>query len=102
MERFDTFSALISKINKNVRKLKSDATSKFSLRSSHVQYLYNLHRAGALSLKKLSQLCVADKAAVSRSIDELQALGYVKASDKKQYKLLYSKRNFFVFSYWNI
>lgn len=90
MRRFETFSSLIAKINKNMRKLKTHEMQQFDLRSSHVQYIYHLYREKALSLKQLSEMCISDKAAVSRGIDELQALGYVKQSDKKQYKLFFS------------
>ena len=90
MRRFETFSMLITKINRNMRKLKAQEMQQFNLRSSHVQYIYYLYKEKALSLKQLSQMCLSDKAAVSRGIDELQALGYVKESDKKQYKLFFS------------
>ena len=90
MRRFETFSMLITKINRNMRKLKAQEMQQFNLRSSHVHYIYYLYKEKALSLKQLSQLCISDKAAVSRGIDELQALGYVKESDKKQYKLFFS------------
>ena len=90
MRRFETFSTLIGKINKNMRKLKTHEMGQFNLRSSHVQYIYHLYVEKALSLKQLSEICISDKAAVSRGIDELQALGYVKQSDKRQYKHLFS------------
>ena len=90
MGRFETFSILIAKINRNVRKLKSREMEQFDLRSTHVQYIYHLYKERSLSLKQLSDICIADKAAVSRVIDELQNLGYVKKSDRHQYKHSYS------------
>ena len=90
MGRFETFSMLIAKINRNMRKLKAQEMQQFDLRSSHVQYIYHLYKEKALSLKQLSEICISDKAAVSRGIDELQALGYVKQSDRRQYKLFFS------------
>ena len=90
MERFETFSTLIAKINKNVRKIKSAEMSSYNLRSTHVQYIYHLYREKALSLKQLSNLCIADKASVSRAVEELQSLGLIKADNKKQYKISYS------------
>ena len=90
MRRFETFSMLITKINRNMRKLKSQEMRQFNLRSSHVHYIYYLYKEKALSLKQLSEICVSDKAAVSRGIDELQELGYVKQSGKRQYKLSFS------------
>lgn len=90
MERFETFSALIGRINKNIRKLKSAEMSSYNLRSTHVQYIYYLYREKALSLKQLSDICIADKASVSRAVEELQSLGLVKTGKKKQYKLSYS------------
>lgn len=90
MERFEVFSTLIAKINRNVRKLKADQMAKYNLRSTHVQYIYHLYTEKSLSLKKLAEICIADKSAVSRGIEELQSLGYVTASDKHQYRLSYS------------
>lgn len=90
MRRFETFSMLITKINRNMRKLKAQEMQQFNLRSSHVHYIYYLYKEKALSLKQLSQMCLSDKAAVSRGIDELQALGYVKEFDKRRYKLFFS------------
>ena len=83
MGRFETFSMLIAKINRNMRKLKAQEMQQFDLRSSHVQYIYHLYKEKALSLKQLSEICISDKAAVSRGI-------YVKQSDRRQYKLFFS------------
>ena len=90
MERFETFSTLIAKINKNIRKIKAREMKEFELKSSHVQYIYHLHKEKSLSLKQLSDMCIADKAAVSRVIEELQSFGYVEQSKSGRYKLLYS------------
>lgn len=90
MERFETFSQLISRINKNIRRLKRDEMAKSNLRSAHLQYLYTLYKEGALSLKQLSEMCVADKAAVSRTVDELLTLGYVRESKRGRYKHTFS------------
>ena len=89
MERFDTFTVLISKISRCIRKIKSEEMKEFGLQGAHVSCLYYLYKAnGALSAKELCDLCEEDKAAVSRSIDSLEKDGYIVCESKtdKRYK----------------
>ena len=89
MERFDTFTVLISKISRCIRKIKSEEMKDFGLQGAHVSCLYYLYRAnGTLTAKELCDLCEEDKAAVSRSIDALEKDGYITCESKtdKRYK----------------
>ncbi len=87
-ERFETFTVLIAKISRNIRKIKSFEMAEFDLKAPHVSCLYYLLRDGTLTSKELSDLCDEDKAAISRSIDFLETRGYLVCNSdaKKRYK----------------
>lgn len=88
MERFKTFTVLIAKINRNIRKIKNEEMAEFGLKSPHVSCLYYLYKEKSLTAKELSDICDEDKGAISRSIDQLEKLGYLlcESESKKRYK----------------
>jgi len=88
VERFKTFTVLIAKINRNIRKIKNEEMAEFGLKSPHVSCLYYLYKEKSLTAKELSDICDEDKAAISRSIDQLEKLGYLvcNSESKKRYK----------------
>ncbi len=87
-ERFQTFTVLIAKISRSIRKIKTEEMDEFDLKSPHVSCLYYLYKLGALTAKQLCDICGEDKAAVSRSIEYLEANGYIvcDSSLKKRYR----------------
>ncbi|MDO4853963.1 MAG: MarR family transcriptional regulator [Coriobacteriia bacterium] len=85
-ERFETFTILINRINRNVRKIKNKEMAEYGLKGIHVSCLHYLGRQEGLSPTQLSEECEEDKAAVSRALDYLEAQGFVEArpqSDKR-------------------
>ena len=88
MERFKTFTVLIAKINRSIRKIKNEEMAELGLKSPHVSCLYYLYKEDGLTAKELSDICDEDKAAVSRSILALEKLGYLccESESKKRYK----------------
>ena len=76
-ERFETFTVLIAKISRNIRKIKIQEMSEYGLRSAHVSCLYYLYSAKTLTATELSERCEEDKATISRSIDFLEKEGYI-------------------------
>lgn len=76
-ERFETFTVLINKISRNIRKLKNLAMSEYGLRSTHVSCLYYLYSAGSMTATQLCERCDEDKAAISRALDLLEEKGFV-------------------------
>ena len=85
-ERFETFTILINRINRNVRKIKNKEMAEYGLKSIHVSCLHYLGRQEGLSPTQLSEECEEDKAAVSRALDYLESQGFVEArpqSDKR-------------------
>ena len=77
MERFEHFTVLITNITRNIRKIKTEEMAKWNLRSHHVSCIYYLYIKGALTLRKLCEICKDDKANMSRSIDYLEAENFI-------------------------
>ena len=91
MERFERFTVLITNITRSIRKIKNEEMSRWGLRSHHVSCIYYLYTKGALTSKKLCDLCNEDKANVSRTIDYLEAEEFVtqRSNSRKRYNAQY-------------
>lgn len=87
-DRFKTFTVLVDKLKRNIRKIKTEEMAEFDLKSPHVSCLYYLYRSDPLTSKELSEICEEDKASVSRSIEYLEENGYLVCAPKtrKRYK----------------
>ena len=84
-ERFKTFTVLIAKINRSIRKIKTEEMSAYQLKSPHVSCLYYLYKADSpLTAKELCDICEEDKANVSRSIKFLEQNEYITCHSKYQ------------------
>lgn len=76
-EKFETFTVLIAKIGRSIRRIKAEEMSEFQLKGPHVTCLYYLMTFGAQTASELCDRCDEDKAAISRSIDYLEKNGYI-------------------------
>ncbi len=87
-ERFETFTVLIAKISRNIRKIKNKEMAEYNLRSAHVSCLYYLYKAEKLTATELCDKCEEDKATISRTLDYLENNGYLTCDSKtvKRYK----------------
>lgn len=85
-ERFKTFTFLIGRITKNIRKIKAEEMSEFELKSPHVSCLYYLYKQPNMSASKLSEVCDEDKSAISRSLEQLEGSGYLTCNSKTKKK----------------
>ena len=81
-ERFETFTVLIAKISRNIRKIKNQEMAEYELRSTHVSCLYYLCVAESLTATELCERCKEDKATISRAVDYLETNGYVTCESK--------------------
>ena len=90
LDRFHTFTVLITKINYQIRKLKTEEMEKFNLKGTHVSCLYYLFKMNTLTAAELCDICHEDKAAISRSIEYLEKEDYLCCESKtqKRYKSL--------------
>ena len=87
-ERFETFTVLINRISRNIRKIKNGEMSEYNLRSSHISCLYYLYLSDGLTATDLCERCEEDKATISRSLDYLEKNGYLicESYGTKRYK----------------
>ena len=87
-ERFETFTVLINRISRNIRKIKNQEMAEYNLRSPHISCLYYLYMAGELTATELWERCEEDKAAISRALDYLEKNGFIVCESKsaKRYK----------------
>lgn len=87
-ERFETFTVLIAKINRNIRKIKNQEMAEYGLRSAHISCLYYLYNANGVTATDLCEKCEEDKATISRSLEYLENNGYLTCETKhvKRYK----------------
>ena len=91
-ERFKTFTVLISKISRSIRKIKTEEMEEFNLKSPHVSCLYYIYKQKSLTATELCDICAEDKAAVSRSIEYLESNNYIVCNSKlkKRYNSAFS------------
>ena len=89
--RFEIFTKLISRISRNIRRIKTDEVAEFNLKSPHVSCLYYLHKSGKLCSTELAEVCDEDKAAISRTLDYLEHQGFIACEEqgKRRYKANY-------------
>lgn len=90
-ERFETFTVLINRISRNIRKIKNREMADYSLRSSHISCLYYLYTSEGLTATELCERCEEDKATISRSLEYLEENGYLTCDSKyaKRYRSPY-------------
>lgn len=88
IQRFETFTVLINRISRNIRKIENREMAKYNLRSSHISCLYHLYTAEGLTSTDLCERCEEDKATISRAISFLEKEGYLTCESKsaKRYK----------------
>lgn len=87
-KRFETFTVLINRINRNIRKIKNQEMAEYNLRSPHISCLYYIYKSCGITATDLCEKCEEDKATVSRSLDFLENKGYLTRESKflKRYK----------------
>lgn len=89
-ERFQTFTVLITKISRSIKKIKSEEMEEYNLKSQHISCLYYLFKEESLTAKELCDICQEDKASISRSLEYLEESGFLicESNLKKRYKSL--------------
>ena len=89
-ERFETFTVLINRISRNIRKIKNQEMAEYNLRSVHVSCLYYLYVNNGSTATDLCERCEEDKATISRALDYLEKNEYLTCESKtaKRYNCL--------------
>lgn len=86
--RFETFTVLINRISRNIRKIENHEMADYNLRSTHIACLYHLYSSEKLTSTELCDRCEEDKATISRAISYLEKEGFILCEEKnaKRYK----------------
>lgn len=80
--RFEQFTAAIASIHKCILKIERMELSKYGLKAPHTQCLLAMHRhPDGITAARLCDICEKDKAAISRTIAELEQAGMVQRDD---------------------
>lgn len=78
INRFESFTTYIIELYRSLQKIKDMEMRQFGLKAGHTMCLYYLgERKDGLTVTQLSELCREDKAAISRSISQLEKQGLV-------------------------
>ena len=78
VNRYERFSSSMSGLNRCIQKIEGSVMEKLGLRGSYAQYLAILRRyEQGLTVSHLSDICMKDKAAVSRAVSEMESKGLV-------------------------
>lgn len=88
-ERFETFTVLINRISRNIRKIKNMELEEYHLKSIHGSCIYYLYTTQNMTATELCECCEEDKATISRALDYLEKNGYLtcKSPNEKRYKI---------------
>ena len=88
MERFETFTVLMARIGRSIKRIKAEEMARFQLKGPHVSCLYYLSLSESMTAAQLCERCEEDKAAISRSLDFLEKEGYLvcDSSARKRYR----------------
>ena len=86
--RFETFTVLVNRISRNIRKIKNQEMAEYGLRSAHVSCLYFIYLAKSITATELCEKCEEDKATISRALDYLEQNAFIAERPKntKRYK----------------
>lgn len=76
-ERFETFTVLINRISRNIRRIKNQEMAAYHLRSAHVSCLYYIYLLNGVTSAELCEHCEEDKATISRALEYLESNGFI-------------------------
>ncbi len=92
VNRFESFVNGITVCYKYIQKIKATEMTEYGLKGTHAMCVYYLNRhEGGLTAAQLCNLCSEDKAAISRTLVDLESKGYVDQNNdenKKKYRSL--------------
>ena len=78
VDRYVQFTLSISMINRFIQKIEKQAMEKYGLKGSHAQCIISMSAyEQGITAADLCRLCDKDKAAISRTVCELEQAGYV-------------------------
>ena len=90
-DRYELFTLLLSRIYRNIMKIKTAEMEHRGLKSTHISCIYYLYKNGnPLTAVDLCAVCEEDKAMISRAVNFLESNGYIvrDTGNKKAYRSL--------------
>lgn len=90
LHRFEEFVTGITECYRYIQRIKTAEMTELGLKGTHVMCLFYLNRSPkGLTAAQLCNLCGEDKAAVSRTVAELEKLGHVRCDlpEGKKYRV---------------
>ena len=90
LDRSEVLSAAISSMYHDIQKIERVEMAKFGLKGPHAQCMLALYRyTDGLTSTELCEICDKDKAAISRTVAELQDRGMIvrEECDGKRYRM---------------
>lgn len=89
IDRFERFSFAISDIYRSWHRIASKETEKYGLKGTYVLYLVTMNRyTEGVTAKQLAEICIKDKADVSRAIASMVESGLVEKNGSSYRALL--------------
>ena len=83
IDRYELLSSSISSMYHDIQKIERVEMAKFGLKGPHAQCILALNRyPGGLTVSQLCDICDKDKAAVSRTVSELEDAGMILRSPR--------------------
>lgn len=85
--RYETFTNLISKVNRLIKRIKAEEMDCYNLKSQHVSCLFYLYdNTEILTATDIVEISGEDKATISRSLEYLEENGYIECDSKTEKK----------------
>ncbi len=82
-EIYKTFTVLIARCHRAIKRIKSEGMLEYNLKGLHVSCLYTLYNSKTpLTFKELGVACDEDKGSISRAVDQLEKKEFVKCNSK--------------------
>lgn len=76
--KYEIFSTFVAGMHRDIQKIQRQEMGKFGLKGPHAQCLLAMERnPQGITATRLSQICEKDKAAISRTVTELEERGMV-------------------------
>ncbi len=76
-DRLETFTGLITRISRSIRRIKNQEMEAYNLKGPQVFCLYYLCSEDGLCAAELCARCGEDKATISRALSELESGGFI-------------------------
>ena len=83
LSRYEVFSSSVACLYRDIQKIERMEMTKFGLKGPHAQVLLSMRRyPEGVTASQLCEICEKDKAAISRSVAELESCGLLTRREK--------------------